>query len=115
MISGLTAGLLLALLLALYAFSERESARNQEKQSRQLLYVANVNLAQKAHSDGNVRLTHDLLDALRPKPGESNTAARGFECPTARSLLRPVTTTPSACGVSKIEESWPFSAAMTAA
>lgn len=57
---------------------ERDALMPQlAEQRRRFNYVADMNLAQRAVQDGNMGLFRRTLDAMMPKPGESD--LRGFE------------------------------------
>jgi WD40 repeat protein len=72
-------GALLALIgaLAFGAFQSAEQRQVALDQSRRLLYVAEMNLAQQAWEAGNVARARRLLESQRPRPGEED--LRGFE------------------------------------
>ena len=59
------------------ADAQRKIAEAQERSKRQLLYVAQMNLAQQAWESANVGRVLELLESQRPKPGEED--LRGFE------------------------------------
>jgi WD40 repeat protein/tRNA A-37 threonylcarbamoyl transferase component Bud32 len=56
---------------------ERRRAESVTKLSRRRLYAARINLAQQIFEEGDVARVEELLDGLRPQPGEED--LRGFE------------------------------------
>jgi len=59
--------------------SQRQKRRAEALawQNRQLLYAAQISLAQQALKEGNIRRAHELLEQQKPRPGEPD--LRGFE------------------------------------
>ena len=56
---------------------QRQRAELLAEQNRQNLYAARINQAGQAFEEGDVARVQQLLDSLRPKPGETD--LRGFE------------------------------------
>ena len=83
--TGIAAAILIVISgLALIAFREyrradaqRRRAEAEEQSKRQLLYVAQMSLAQQAWEGANTGRVLELLEAQRPKTGEED--LRGFE------------------------------------
>jgi WD40 repeat protein len=63
--------------LALVAIRQRDRAERQERANRELLYTAQMNLAQQDWETANIGRMRELVDAQLPKPGEQD--LRGFE------------------------------------
>lgn len=59
------------------AVAQRDRAERQEKENRQLLYAAQMNLAGQAWEDAGIPRMMDLLNSQVPKPGQQD--LRGFE------------------------------------
>src|SRR5262249_40213077 len=59
------------------AVQQRDRAERQEKENRQLLYAAEMNLAGQAWEDAGTPRMMDLLNSQVPKPGQQD--LRGFE------------------------------------
>ena len=59
------------------AETAQQRATQSQRQSRRLLYVADMSLVQEATVEGNLGRARSLLDRHRPKPGEDD--IRGFE------------------------------------
>jgi WD40 repeat protein/tRNA A-37 threonylcarbamoyl transferase component Bud32 len=62
---------------ALLEAKERQRAESVTRQSRRRLYAARINLAQQIFEEGDVARMEELLNGLRPQPGEED--LRGFE------------------------------------
>jgi len=62
---------------AIMEVKERRRAESVTKQSRRHLYAARINLAQQIFEEGDVARVEELLNGLRPQPGEED--LRGFE------------------------------------
>ncbi len=62
---------------ALLEMKERQRAQSVTRQSRRHLYAARINLAQQVLAEGDVARVEELLNGLRPQPGEED--FRGFE------------------------------------
>ncbi len=56
---------------------QRRRAESVTTQSRRRLYAARINLAQQIFEEGDAARVDELLDSLRPQPGEDD--LRGFE------------------------------------
>ncbi len=81
------ATLLTILILCLGIISEMRQTRIAEalaKQNRQLLYEAEISLAQQSLRENNIRRAHDLLERQKPASGEED--LRGFEWRYLQSL-----------------------------
>jgi WD40 repeat protein len=63
--------------LGLLALKQALRAEEAERNTRHLLYVADINLAQQALNANSIGHALDLLNAQRPKPGQED--LRGFE------------------------------------
>ncbi len=61
--------LLLAVGIAWFAWRQQQQAKAGEKRNRQLFYVANIQLAQKAFEEGYVGRGHELLGAIEHNAG----------------------------------------------
>jgi WD40 repeat protein/tRNA A-37 threonylcarbamoyl transferase component Bud32 len=62
---------------AIMELKERQRAESVTRQSRRRLYAARINLAQQIFEEGDVARVEELLNGLRPQPGEED--LRGFE------------------------------------
>jgi WD40 repeat protein/tRNA A-37 threonylcarbamoyl transferase component Bud32 len=62
---------------AIMEVKERHRAESVTRQSRRRLYAARINLAQQIFEEGDVARVEELLNGLRPQPGEED--LRGFE------------------------------------
>jgi WD40 repeat protein/tRNA A-37 threonylcarbamoyl transferase component Bud32 len=62
---------------ALLEVKERQRAESVTRQSRRRLYAARINLAQQIFEEGDMARVEELLNGLRPQPGEED--LRGFE------------------------------------
>jgi WD40 repeat protein len=60
-----------------FAIISRQQAASERDHAEQLLYVSDMNLAQRAFDSGNIGLGRELLESHRPKSGERD--LRGFE------------------------------------
>ena len=56
---------------------ERRLAQDLTRQGRRRLYAARINLAQQVAQEGDIARVEELLNSLRPQPGEED--LRGFE------------------------------------
>ena len=63
--------------LALLAVRQRDRAERQERANRELLYAAQMNLAQQDWETANIGRMRELVEAHFPKPGQED--LRGFE------------------------------------
>jgi WD40 repeat protein/serine/threonine protein kinase len=59
------------------ALRQRRRAESVTRQSRRRLYAARINLAQQVFEEGDEARVEELLNSLRPQPGEED--LRGFE------------------------------------
>ena len=76
--AGVSLAVIAALSVALvFAIISRQQAASERDHAQQLLYAADMNLAQRAYASANVGLGRQLLEAHRPKSGEPD--LRGFE------------------------------------
>ena len=64
----LAVAFVLAALGALYAQRQQKLAEEQDRTNRQLLYVANMNLAYKAFEESNFSRVHELMNIYLPSP-----------------------------------------------
>ena len=64
----LAVAFVLAALGAFFAQRQRKLAEDQERSNRQLLYVANMNLAHKAFEESNFSRVHELMNIYLPSP-----------------------------------------------
>jgi len=62
---------------AIMEVKERRRAESVTTQSRRRLYAARINLAQQIFEEGDVARVEELLNGLRPQPGDED--LRGFE------------------------------------
>src|SRR5262249_55331048 len=62
---------------ALAELRERRLAEELARQSRRRLYAARINLAQQVAQEGDIARVEELLNSVRPQPGEED--LRGFE------------------------------------
>ena len=62
---------------AILEAKERQRAESVTRQSRRRLYAARINLAQQVFEEGDMARVEELLNGLRPQPGEED--LRGFE------------------------------------
>lgn len=62
---------------ALSELKERQRAESVTRQSRRRLYATRINLTQQVLEEGDVARVEELLNGLRPQPGEED--LRGFE------------------------------------
>jgi WD40 repeat protein len=62
---------------AVLELKERQRAESVTRQSRRRLYAARINLAQQIFEEGDVARVEELLNGLRPQPGEED--LRAFE------------------------------------
>src|SRR5689334_18744092 len=76
--AGVSLAVIAARAVALvFAIISRQQAASERDHAQQLLYAADVNLAQRAYAAANVGLGRELLESHRPKAGEAD--LRGFE------------------------------------
>jgi WD40 repeat protein len=77
--TGAVAAVILAVVatLAIMALRQRNRAREETSKNNQLLYVANMKLANQEYENANIARVESLVKATTPQPGEED--LRGFE------------------------------------